>query len=248
MGLTLLYIAHFIGDFVCQSAKIAKGKTNEFSKLIFHSSLYAFTVGLFLIISIDLRSVLLPFICIGISHFIIDWIRISIERRRTGRKISFFLIDQALHLIIITAAYLILCKNVEAGSILFLLIQGFGFKTVSNFITYSLLYLIMMQPSAIMIKNVLSYISNDAESTENDSPSPSIKNAGYLIGILERIIITTLVLQSQMPTIGFVLAAKSLARFKQLEVQTFAEKYLVGTLLSLSISIIVTLILKTEII
>jgi hypothetical protein len=248
MGLTLLYIAHFIGDFVCQSAKIAKGKTNEFSKLIFHSILYAVTLGFFLVISIDFRFILLPLLCIAISHFIIDWARTSVERTATGHRVSIFIIDQVLHIVVISATYLVLCKDVEASDFLSLSIQTFGLKTVSNIITYSLLYLIMMQPSAIMIKNILFCISDDTGSVDNDSQQPSIKNAGYLIGILERIIITTLVLQSQMSTIGFVLAAKSLARFRQLEDQAFAEKYLVGTLLSLSIAIIVTLILKTEII
>ena len=43
---------------------------------------------------------------------------------------------------------------------------------------------------------------------------------------------------------GFVLTAKSIARFKQMENKDFAEKYLIGTLTSFLIALISVLILK----
>ena len=54
--------------------------------------------------------------------------------------------------------------------------------------------------------------------------------AGSMIGQLERILIVILLLQNQYEAIGFVLVAKSIARFKQLDDKEFAEKCLVGTL------------------
>ena len=45
-------------------------------------------------------------------------------------------------------------------------------------------------------------------------------------------------------SIALVLTAKSLARFKQLENKEFAEKYLVGTLISLVIALLTLLIIK----
>lgn len=45
-------------------------------------------------------------------------------------------------------------------------------------------------------------------------------------------------------SIALVLTAKSLARFKQLENKEFAEKYLVGTLISLIIAILALLVIK----
>lgn len=67
---------------------------------------------------------------------------------------------------------------------------------------------------------------------------------GNLIGKLERVIVTILVLLNQYAAIGFVLTAKSIARFKQLEDKNFAEKYLVGTLASLSFALIAAIITK----
>ncbi len=57
-------------------------------------------------------------------------------------------------------------------------------------------------------------------------------NAGRLIGILERIIMLLLVAGGSVGSIGFVLAAKAFARFRDLDERAFAEYVLVGTLLS----------------
>lgn len=61
---------------------------------------------------------------------------------------------------------------------------------------------------------------------------------GSWIGILEREIILVLGLLGQYGAIGFVLTAKSLARHNQLNNQAFAEKYLVGTLLSAFVALL----------
>jgi hypothetical protein len=52
------------------------------------------------------------------------------------------------------------------------------------------------------------------------------------------------VLLGQYGAIGFVLAAKGLVRFKELENRDFAEYVLFGTLLSALISILVALIIR----
>ncbi|MCE5207285.1 MAG: hypothetical protein LLG42_03130 [Chloroflexi bacterium] len=57
-------------------------------------------------------------------------------------------------------------------------------------------------------------------------------NAGRVIGILERLLIYYFVLNAQYSAIGFILAAKSFTRFRELEKRTFAEYVLIGTLLS----------------
>ena len=68
--------------------------------------------------------------------------------------------------------------------------------------------------------------------------------AGNIIGKLERMIIAILLLNNQFGAMGFVLTAKSIARFKQMEDKNFAEKYLIGTLTSLFIVLLSVLILK----
>jgi hypothetical protein len=60
---------------------------------------------------------------------------------------------------------------------------------------------------------------------------------GATIGILERLLIVTFVLTGSQAAIGFVVAAKTLARFRQLEDRSFAEYYLLGTLASVAVAL-----------
>jgi hypothetical protein len=70
-------------------------------------------------------------------------------------------------------------------------------------------------------------------------------NRGRIIGLFERGIIYLLVLLGQYAAIGFVLAAKSFTRFKELDQRDFAEYVLIGTLLSSMVAVAAGLIVKT---
>jgi len=67
---------------------------------------------------------------------------------------------------------------------------------------------------------------------------------GRAIGVLERALVLTLVLLGQYGALGFVIAAKSLARFKNLEDREFAEYFLVGTLASLLLALVAGVAVK----
>ncbi len=68
--------------------------------------------------------------------------------------------------------------------------------------------------------------------------------AGWLIGILERSLFVVLILTGNIGIIGFVLAFKSLARFENLKEKAFAEYYLVGTMASSLLAIMMGLYLR----
>ena len=109
-----------------------------------------------------------------------------------------------------------------------------------NLIIYFLIFVIIWDPAAVFIKKLFLYI-NAQDSNIGDNNDPQI---GRIIGKLERVMISSLVLCGQLGAIGFVLTAKSIARYKQLEDKDFAEKYLVGTLTSATIAFLTTIILK----
>lgn len=56
---------------------------------------------------------------------------------------------------------------------------------------------------------------------------------GRIIGVLERAVALTLLLLGQYGALGFVVAAKALARFRALDDRDFAEYFVIGTLASL---------------
>jgi hypothetical protein len=78
------------------------------------------------------------------------------------------------------------------------------------------------------------------------APAPPARSArvGATIGILERILIVVFVLTGSEAAIGFVVAAKTLARFRLLDDRDFAEYYLLGTLASVAVAIITGLIAR----
>ena len=72
-----------------------------------------------------------------------------------------------------------------------------------------------------------------------------LANAGKWIGIIERVIIFILVLRGQFEAMGLLIAAKSIIRFSENNRPEEKTEYLViGTLISLSIALIVGLIVK----
>lgn len=73
-------------------------------------------------------------------------------------------------------------------------------------------------------------------------PSPS--QVGATIGVIERLLIVTFVLARADAAIGFVIGAKTIARFRQLDDRDFAEYYLLGTLASVSIAIVSAIIAR----
>ncbi len=121
---------------------------------------------------------------------------------------------------------------------LYIKLQGYeNFKII---ILYILIFSIILDPASVFIRKLFISISLK---TYPKIYSEELK-AGNIIGKLERIIIAILLLNNQFGVIGFVLTAKSIARFKQMENRDFAEKYLIGTLTSFLIVLLSVLILK----
>ena len=74
-------------------------------------------------------------------------------------------------------------------------------------------------------------------------PPPPVR-VGATIGVLERLLIVTFILVGAESAIGLVVAAKTIARFRQLDDRDFAEYYLLGTLASVSVAIVTGLVAR----
>lgn len=98
--------------------------------------------------------------------------------------------------------------------------------------------LLCLREANLAIRGVLEGLSlKPAEPTAPGGvPSAAEYRRGWLIGLLERSLLYALVLGGQYGALGFVISAKALARFKNLDDQGFAEYFLVGTLLSVVIA------------
>lgn len=243
MSTVLLLIAHFLGDFIFQSSKLAKNKLESTKLFIIHCVIYSVVILAALISFGPIQSSLLAFLIIVITHAAVDYGRIYFSEKYRKKLVDsksldfgLFIIDQILHIaIILYCGYLVTDISSIGNFIKDNCLRIFNWNQCQNAIVYILLYIICLSPSAVFIKKVFILFSIQSEGTTENKEE--LLNSGYLIGILERIIILTLGLNGQLGAIGFVMAAKSLARFKQLEEKSFAEKYLVGTLMSVAIAL-----------
>jgi hypothetical protein len=110
-------------------------------------------------------------------------------------------------------------------------------------------YLFMIDGGTRIVKGILekfpSLYERALESIRSDPPAVPVENAGEWIGVLERLLALTFVLTGSYSAIAFALAAKSIARFKELENKDFAEYYLLGTSASLVSAVVVGVLVKT---
>ena len=98
-------------------------------------------------------------------------------------------------------------------------------------------YLFMIDGGARLVRGILDkfplLMERVAATVKTDG-----ENRGEWIGVLERIIALTFVLTGNYTAVAFVLTAKSIARFKELDNKDFAEYYLLGTSTSVAIALL----------
>ena len=215
-----LVLAHIIGDFYLQTDKCCEQKeTRKFKSWFLY--VHAITIGLLSWIIVPSCSFGLWALMIAVSHFAIDAVKIHCPKGFWS-----FVIDQLFHLSILVAISTIYETTKELP---FQMIDS-----PSSFSTPLLILAILLciKPANILIKLILEkYQVGESASCDN------IKNAGALIGNLERLLTIVFVLLGQFEAIGFIVAAKSILRFKDTDTAK-TEYVLAGTFLSFGIAIL----------
>lgn len=240
--LKLLLIAHLIGDFFLQSVKLVEKKKDGIKGLIIHSVIYTLMITFVLLLFGNIWEIIFWSFLILVSHFLIDYLRIKFTEKFNNNDFSFwaFIVDQIIHVLLLVTISLVIKSNLNSIGYAIYNISFLKEIGLNIIINYILAFLIVLSPSSVFIKHFFNYIFNKKDICENVESD----NVGALIGMLERVVILLFGALGLYGSIALVLTAKSLARFKQLEKQGFAEKYLVGTLLSLVIAILALIIMK----
>lgn len=250
-SLLLTYlIGHFLGDYYFQSDEIASNKNYSIKVLNKHGLIYFITMILVIVPIYSFKSynlnIVIAAFFISLIHYLLDLIKKNKHRNeiKSTEKIKDYLTDQILHIFtIVILSFLVeetdLFGNLN-GPIIRLSGNNFTILPIAEFIQYIsninysyflswiLAILIIIKPIQITIKIVLNKYKPEEKKEDN-----SLSNAGALIGILERCIIFLLLASNQYAAIGFVLTAKSVARYNKMASEhKFAEYFLLGTLLS----------------
>lgn len=221
-----LIFAHLLTDFFLQPLSWVKEKERlkiKSIKLLYHilvTSLFAwFFSGSFL-----------AALFIGICHYFIDLWKVYSK----DKTIKSFLLDQLFHFIILIITWLYLIN--AFGQFLSL-----TENLLADFKIWAILtsYLFCSFPLGIIIGVATQRWRNQVEPNKSDS----LNEAGKWIGLFERMLTLTFVLNNQYEAIGFLIAAKALLRFKDSDLK-LTEYVLIGTLISFTITILMGIFLK----
>lgn len=226
-----LLIAHLIADFFLQPRKWIDERNRRHyrsSKLAIHSLLHSLLAWLAVG---DLYIWQIP-VVIFLSHYLIDLFK---SYKKTGHT-GWFLIDQALHLLVIIVLW----------SVLYAPEVSFGLSRLyydTQLLTVTLAILILTVPSAILI----SLATRRWRKKLEEDKKKTLKDAGMWIGIIERLLVFLFALSGQYEAVGFLLAAKSIFRFGDLRKareKNQTEYLMIGSLLSFGIAVLVSVLVK----
>lgn len=231
----ILLTAHFLGDYYFQSDRVAKEKSKNFKQFISHCFAYSFFMFITPVLFVGFKLVWISFY-LSVAHFIVDLIK-RIYDRKNKNKFKIYILDQILHIvsIIFVTIFLSDAKSLEITGFLIKILNVFGLDFLS-FVKIILSALIIIKPASVTIRLILDKYQPKNIQTFNEG----LQNAGNLIGMLERMIILLFLAFNHFSAVGFVLTAKSIARYEKItKIPEFSEYYLLGTLLSSLIVILV---------
>lgn len=182
-------------------------------------------------------------------HAPVDWAKDRL-RRAAGPPAApgIFLADQALHLFVLS----ILARRLEFrsdGRLLSFYRSLWGAHALGaaagipaaagadpeRVLLVLAAYVAVVFGGAVLVREVLEAVRVAPAGSEPDRAARG--RASRYIGLLERGLILTLILADAASAVGLVMAAKSVARFKELDEKGFAEYYLVGTLASTALAV-----------
>ncbi len=252
--LVLLILSHIVADFIWQDDAMAEKKKTCTKTMFRHSLNYLITNIVLLSPYLDINNNLWwVILLLSLAHWTLDMCKVEFDKRKKDNGLESFLFDQVAHFILIGSCYPFI-KDIEinpfAHSLSSFLVHHyplFVYLTSQKiFVGIAILagYIFNFKGATVITKKVLDkylHLKKDEPIKENE------KNAGEAIGILERILILTLVLQQNYAAIGLVIAGKTIARYKKLEEKNFAEYFLIGTFTSIIIAFLIGVFIQAVI-
>jgi len=225
--LVKLICAHLCSDFIFQTDTINDGKRKlgviGIGFQLLHSAIHAGIAYLFVS---EWNGWIIPAV-VFVTHFMIDFVKCKMK----GNSLCTFLVDQFCHLMVIVVLWLLLYGNSDELSFMSSICS-------TNVWLIGTAYILMLKPSSILLSLFLDKWAPASPNTQ------SLPNAGQWIGYIERVLILTFVLIGSIEGVGFLLAAKSVFRFGELnkakEIRT-TEYVLIGTLASFTIAILTSI-------
>jgi hypothetical protein len=230
-----ILLAHVLTDFVFQPDQLAESK-EKITTLLVHSLIF-FLLSIVILLPTFSYQTIVALVLLASFHGLIDYFK-NLIQKGSGKILWLYLLgDQALHILGIGAVVLFLDRTYLH---IWINVLSTYWSKPSIFLFVSLFILIVFGGgffTGILCKRFMGGL--------NPEKKPGIEGAGRYIGIVERSLVLTAVLFGKMEFIGYIFAAKSIARYPEMkEGSHFAEYYLIGTLTSIAIAFFGGLLLK----
>lgn len=237
--LFLFVIVHVCADFYLQPAAWVDDKNKQHYKsvpLLLHAGLHA--AGILLVCSwfaaLSTLAALGYALLVFCSHWLID-----VAKSYVASHLKALMVDQLLHIAVL-------------GAIWLSIYDYFSILTLSTLITLinepilvlSLAYLVVLKPTSVLVTIFLKPWTTHLKPVTDGKKTQSLQFAGQQIGYLERVLILTFILLNQFAAIGFLIAAKSVFRFGELQnakETKLTEYVLLGTLASFACTMLIGL-------
>jgi hypothetical protein len=233
-----IYLAHLLTDFVFQTTRIVSHKHHgEWRGYLIHGVTHYLTV-LVIVALADPRllptlSFQLLAVSLSLVHLLLDWTKFILTKsHRIPDNARTFVVDQAIHLVtVIGAVFIFVRPPLQAFVWWFHRIRFLE----ESILLVSVVYVLVIFGGGYFIRVLIGPLWKEEGQTKKEHDE--VINAGLYIGWLERFLILTALFLQSPATAGFILAAKSIARYPELKSVRFAEYFLIGTLLSVAIAI-----------
>jgi hypothetical protein len=181
--------------------------------------------------SLRTQSILVAY---AVLHIVLDYMKqLYLRVRQVPDSTGPFVVDQALHLLMAGAVTWALTR-VSWGEV-----RAAAFWTdrvKHNVLLVAVTYAAVIFAGGYLVRSMTRSLTEEMTAPAGEDKD-ALRNAGLYIGWLERFLVLTALLVQSPAMIGLILTGKSIARLGELKGPKFAEYFLIGTLLSLSLAI-----------
>jgi|SRR6516162_2824724 len=233
-----LLLAHLLGDFPLQTSAMVRGKSRGRRAYFLHGAVHLFSLTICVAVFagtawFDSWQFWVAVVLYIAVHLTIDRVKQwTVSTGRLPDSTWAFVFDQALHLGTILALVWFLARpDWAAVRQVFRWSPITGERVLQAAVVYVAVVFVGGYFIRYLTRNLAAGIDKPGETAEQ------IKNAGLYIGWLERFLVLTAILVQSPSLIGLILTGKSIARFPDLK-ERFAEYFLIGTLLSITLAVL----------
>ncbi len=237
-----LFLAHLVGDFLLQPKWLVKNKNRRLWPLLCHGFVHYLAAWACLLIftatvfqSVYYQAVVSGYVLV---HLLTDKLKsLLIAHKPLCDNWRTFLSDQLIHLAVLAAAACLLTRSSPVT-----LFQGFHPlpSTQVHILEVAIVYVGVIFGGGYLIR----YLTKGFATKSSAEDSPQLENAGLYVGWIERFLLITAILMQSPALAGLILTGKAIARFPEFKEARFAEYFLIGTLLSVSLAVLGGMILS----